>query len=247
MPPIIAESIKLVNLPYTIFLGVIIIFWLTVMLGALDMESLDVDADVDADVDLDLDVDMDVDADFDADIDADVDADLDTDLDADAGMGGGALGSFWAALNLGAVPLSVWLSIFGILCWFLSVSGNIIVDGTVLKSIHNFFRLVLGSLLIIPLAAFITRFAVIPLRPVFRIPDPKDNKDYVRDICKITSSKVTPTFGMAEMPTDASPLLVNVRAREEEGLTKGDKAMILRYHKDKNYYDVTRFEHESLN
>ena len=39
------------NLPYTILLGFVLIYWLTVILGFLDLSTLDLDVDIDMDVD----------------------------------------------------------------------------------------------------------------------------------------------------------------------------------------------------
>ena len=41
---------------FTIFLGFVVVYWLFVLLGALDLDLFDLDADIDADVDLDLDL-----------------------------------------------------------------------------------------------------------------------------------------------------------------------------------------------
>ena len=40
-----------VNLPYTIMMAIILLYWLSVVIGVLDLSSFDVDLDLDADVD----------------------------------------------------------------------------------------------------------------------------------------------------------------------------------------------------
>ncbi|MCP4131466.1 MAG: hypothetical protein GY754_10855 [bacterium] len=73
------------------------------------------------------------------------------------------------------------------------------------------------------------------------------SRDFVRDICMITSSKVTPTFGQAEKKVEGNPIIMHVRAKESENLKKGDKAFVLKYNKTENVYWVTRFDYEDIN
>ena len=48
MGEFIGEAITLVNLPFTTLLGFVVIYWLLVIVGALDMNAFDFDLDVDA-------------------------------------------------------------------------------------------------------------------------------------------------------------------------------------------------------
>ena len=43
---LLMESIKAVNLPYTVMLLVVIVYWSTVILGFFDIESLDFDVEM---------------------------------------------------------------------------------------------------------------------------------------------------------------------------------------------------------
>ena len=52
MIEIFNESIRWVNLPYTILLGIVLLYWLLVILGALDIDLGDFDFFSDADTDL---------------------------------------------------------------------------------------------------------------------------------------------------------------------------------------------------
>ncbi|MEM7180763.1 MAG: hypothetical protein AAF518_07615 [Spirochaetota bacterium] len=223
------ESIRLANLPYTIFLGLIVLFWFSVILGAMDMETLDFDFDMEADVDIEVDVDADV------------------DMDAEASTNGMTLGSFLSWLNLGAVPFSLWLSIFGLFAWIQSIVGNVFITSFGLTFLNDGFRFLLLSIAILPISATITRFSVIPLRPAFKTKDAITNREMVREVCKITSSEVTLEFGLAEIVKEGGVILINVRAAKEENLRKGDTALVVSYNKQKNIYEVARFDHEKLN
>jgi hypothetical protein len=73
-----------VNLIPTTLMCLMLFYWLIMILGLINMDTLDVD--LDADVDVDVDVDLDMDMDMDMDVDADVDLDMDVDTDVDMGV-----------------------------------------------------------------------------------------------------------------------------------------------------------------
>ena len=89
-------SVSGANLPFTILLGLVLVYWTGVILGALDIELFDFDLDFDGD----------------ADVDADVGA---------VGGGGIALLQFF---HVGTVPLSILLSFFILSLWIISVVAN---------------------------------------------------------------------------------------------------------------------------
>ncbi|MEO0331533.1 MAG: hypothetical protein AAF223_07590 [Bacteroidota bacterium] len=86
------------NLIPTLLLAFVMIYWLVVLVGAIDIDSLDVDVDLDTDVD----------------VDADVDGDL----------SGSGLNGVLAFFNLGQVPLMVFLTFWILPVWVLTVLGN---------------------------------------------------------------------------------------------------------------------------
>ena len=80
------------SMPASLFLSLVLVYWLFVILGALDLELFDFDLDVDADVDL-----------------------------------GSVLNVGLVPvrfLNLGRVPLMLWVSLFSLSWWGLSLVIN---------------------------------------------------------------------------------------------------------------------------
>src|SRR5262245_22048265 len=78
-------------LPATILLMLITVYWMMVIIGALDIHLFDFDFDMDGHVDLDLE---------------------------------GVLGTGMVALrflNLGRIPLMLWMSVFGLTFWLTSM------------------------------------------------------------------------------------------------------------------------------
>ena len=95
MTELLQESFLSVNLISTTLLILVIIYWLMVILGALDVELFDFD--------------------FDADSDADIDADIDSP---------GFLRAILEFFYIGEVPIMVLASIFVLISWVSSVLGN---------------------------------------------------------------------------------------------------------------------------
>lgn len=62
-----------VNIILTFLLVFTLIYWLLMIIGLVDLESVDLDLDIDSDIDIDVDLDIDIDADVDVDLDVDTD------------------------------------------------------------------------------------------------------------------------------------------------------------------------------
>ena len=96
MIEIFHESIRWGNLPYTLLLGLVLIYWLLVILGALDIDLGDFD------------------------FFGDVDTDLDTTIPTETGWLAGVL----QFLNLGQVPTMIVVSFMTISLWAGSIILN---------------------------------------------------------------------------------------------------------------------------
>ena len=86
------ESIRLVNLPFTLLAGVAVLYWAMVVFGMADLDVVDMDFDFDTDID----------------------------VDADA-PGGSFLGVLLGILGLKNVPIMLALSIYFISLWAVGV------------------------------------------------------------------------------------------------------------------------------
>lgn len=113
-------------------------YWITVLIGVLDISSFDVEVEVD--------VDMDVDADIDG--------------------GGGQSGVGWlnhalVFFNLGKVPFMIWLTIHALATWFICVDVNYIIgNSTFILGLAIFLGAALAS-------AFIAKFVTQPFLKFF--------------------------------------------------------------------------------
>ena len=87
-----------VNLPYSLLLIIILVYWTLVIIGLLDIDL------------------------FDLDLDADADFDMDADMDGDVGdVGGFSVLSF---LNIGEAPVMFFVSIVALGMWVISIKVN---------------------------------------------------------------------------------------------------------------------------
>ncbi len=86
-----------VNLPFTILLILVFIYWVFFIVGAVGLDSLDLDFDA---------------FDLDADVDVDVDAHLDAHGGGHAGHSSGMFVSMLRFFNVGDIPLMIWATFF---------------------------------------------------------------------------------------------------------------------------------------
>jgi hypothetical protein len=197
------QAVRLVNLPYTLLLGITGIYWIIVILGFLDIEVFDID--------IDLDLDMDADLNF---------------------------GSIFSMLNVGALPFSIWLSIFILQMWVYSIVANLLLDA--ILPLPNLVRLLLCAIVFLPVAGIMTKVFTNPLKTAFEGRESIGKKDFVGKECLITSSQVTPAFGTAQLILDGVPQLIDIRAKDENDVfKKGDAALIYSYNEERDVFYVT--------
>lgn len=94
MSELLSAMLAFPTVIFTVLLGVVVTYWIFVILGALDIDLLD----------------------FDVDTDAEVDMDGGGDGDYDSGLAG-----VWNALGLGGVPVTLSLSLLVLAAWVFSL------------------------------------------------------------------------------------------------------------------------------
>lgn len=209
---------------FTIALGIILLYWVSVLVGALDIDLL-------GSGHVDMDVDMSGAAKGLGELvqghtggtgDAGGDAGSDGGGDADGDGGGGGL---WHGLGLGQVPLTISVSLIVLIGW---VGTLLVMNYALPASGFGWLRAILLPLMIIvalPLTALLIR----PIAPIFRVNEGKFNTDYVGHICTITTGRVDETFGYAEIVDGGSVLQIPVRCDQPGKLARGDKALIIEF------------------
>ena len=218
---------------FTIPLGVVIVYWLFVLLGALDINLLG-DADLDGHGHTDLDVAGHghaaghLDGHLDGHGHADVHhGDHPHHGDADAEHAGGLAGLI-QTLGLGGVPVTLMLSVLILAAWSFCLGGLELLGST------GWTR-VAAPLLALALAVPLTGLLIRPLRRFFASLAAPQHRDLIGKICTITTLRVSERYGQAEVANGGAGLIVQVRSTDPGRLSRGDRALIFDY-KDEVFY-----------
>lgn len=212
------------NLVPAVLAAFSLFYWVMVIIGFFDFNSLDVDVDVDADVDLDVD----------ADLDADVDADADADADADHHSGGGFKGVL-TFFNIGKVPMMALLSFLSLFWW----------SGSILATYYLEASLALGFALLVPIflvSLILTKFVTAPIGKLFvKMNQYARPLDAVGKICEITIGFDGDELGQARLKTVDGWANLTVKSISGNHFNRGDSAVIIEYNKTNNFFLIEPF------
>lgn len=217
MIELIREAFGTHNIIVTMMLGLVVFYWLLVMVGAVDF-------------DLDL---------FDFG-DAGATPELPDAPDSSVNLGGAWLtaGKF---LGFSQVPMVVWGSFLALFMWAISLvlnyqfngePGNREISTSLMLLVPNF----IGSLIL-------TKLATLPVAKLFAAMSDADNEseDVVGRTGTVVSSEVDERYGQLQIAGKGAPLLINVRLDEGSArLSKGDTAKVVSAAADQSFYYVKR-------
>ncbi|MEM6785248.1 MAG: hypothetical protein AAF624_16120 [Bacteroidota bacterium] len=198
-------------LPLTVLLAIVGVYWLFVILGALDLDFLDVDFDA-----------------TDADVDLDFEANTDVGADADTGLSG------WqqalSFLHLGIVPFMVVFSVFVLSWWTVAAIGFFVLGLGALVGLG-------GSAL---LAILATKVLTWPLAALFRkLKAAEAPVQIIGRVCKALTALDHERLGQAELTTDGAPLLLTVKTTQPgERVARGERALVVARSDDGQVYLV---------
>ena len=204
------------NLIATVLFLFVVMYWLTVIIGALDLEFLDFDVDVHADVD--------------------VDAHIDIHADATIDHGGSVLwfNHVLAFFNLGRVPFMVFLTFWFIPIWIITVSTN---------EFLGFVSFIPGLLVFLVaafLSLFIAKFATWPFVKVFAYME-KEDQSAERPIGRVGIALTTVEdgrIGQGEIKIDSNTVRILMRTSEGTELPRGEQFLVIEYKEEEKVYLV---------
>lgn len=196
---------------FTVLLGVAVVYWVFVILGALDIDVLG-----GGDIDLDG-------------LDGAADGVLDG---ADAGA---ADAGVLSVLGLRKVPLTVSISILALLSWVICLllvhyMGD---AGGLLPGWLLGILILAGSLF---LSVPLTSLACRPLAPIFEVTEGKRRTDYIGSTCTVTTGRVDATFGQARVHAGGDVLDIQVRSDRENAFSRNQQALIIDYDESRQAY-----------
>ena len=230
MNELATASLEFPTVVFTIVLGIVLVYWLFVLLGALDIDLFGGDVDVDVsgaakgigDV-LTGGAKGGAEA-FHADTGGDAHGGAGADVD-----GGGGL---WHGLGLGDVPVTISVSLIVVISWCGSLLVMHYAGGT--GGWLGLVVMVAAVLVALPIAALLVR----PLAPVFAVKEGKSNADYIGHTCTISTGSVDDNFGQATVEDGGTVLVIQVRCGERGKLARGDKALIIDFDQARQAYVV---------
>lgn len=191
--------------PATVLVLLCCVYWLLLILGAVDLDAFDVNVDFDVDAD------------------------------------GGSVFSLGLVplrhLNIGRVPLMLWLTVFGLTTWMACVLLE--QSPRPVESLPIAWALVRSA----GIGIIATKLLTNPLRGLFDDSEPNPSASLIGRECTITTSEVTPSSGQAQVATGAAPLLLNVRT-ERDVLRKGAAARIVGFDPNSHLYYIQQAEPE---
>ncbi|QDU52373.1 hypothetical protein [Gimesia panareensis] len=167
---------------------------------------------------------------------------LDFDLDFEIGTEGASILDFGFIglrfLNIGEVPVMLWVSIFSLSMWMLSINFDTEV------AINSFLDYLPLALRNTGISLVVTKLVTQPLRGYFKFVPPNQIETLLGKSCYVTSSTVNEKFGQAEMKAEGAPLKLHIRSKDET-IQKGDLVRLTDYHKETQAFYVEKINQES--
>ncbi len=219
MNELLEASARLPTVVFTIGLGIALIYWLFVLLGALDIDLLgggDHGGVGDA---------------MTGGAKGGAEALKGVKVDADGDAGG-----VFHWLGLTSVPITISLSFIFLIGWIGSLLAMHYGEralgglGGWLPALVCVLVIVIG----LPVAGAVVR----PLRSVFELKVGKSNREYVGHTCTITTGSVDAGFGQATIEDGGTVLVIPVRCDRGDALVRGARALVIDYDDERQAYVV---------
>lgn len=204
------QAILFYNLPLSIFLGAVFVYWALTLLGAVDLDTFDIDLD----------------SDFEA--------------DAEGGGSGGSEGIFgimFRFVNAQDVPVMIIFSLLIVFMWAAAIASNYLFNpndsGWIAAGmlVGNFFlSAILVKLVTQPLR---------PLMRAIKN-DQEHQEPLIGLSGAVKSRILDHNFGQVEVPRDkGAPALLNAILPEgHEALVRGDRILVIDYDKEQDKFVV---------
>jgi hypothetical protein len=235
---------------FTVLFGIVMGYWLTVIIGAVGIDLLDGDFGAGAlEGGAKAAVEGGVKAAFEGGAKAALEGGAKAAMEggAKAAMEGGAKASleggakastsFIEVLGLGGVPVTVSLSFLIFFSWLLSLAITQpakealgVLPGALLSAGVGMLSLVAGTVA--------AGFAVRPLRPMFAIHHAPRRSALLGRVCTINSGRVDGKFGHATIEDGGAGHILNVVCDKANELTRGSQAVLLQYDSARDAYEV---------
>ncbi len=228
---------------FTIVMGVVLTYWLFVILGAVGIDMLDGHLDFESGAKA-------AGGALEGGMKAAGGA-----LEGGAKAAGGALeggvkaaaahdhaadvdGGILAALGFAGIPLTVSVSLVGFISWALSLLSTGPVHAALGPVLPSWLINSTLGLVCFVVAMVLSGLAVRPLRPVFVARRAPGRDELMGRVCNIESGTVTDRHGHATIADGGAGVILNIVCNKANGLKRGDPALILGYDAERGVYEV---------
>lgn len=221
MNELLEASLRFPTVIFTIGLGIALVYWVFVLLGALDIDLF---------------------GSAEASGAAKGGAEALKGIKGLADPGGGGHGGVdgdggvWHTLGLASVPITISFSVIMLLGWVMSLLGMRYAGAAVGDLAGWLPALMMMAVLIV--AVVLGGVVLRPLGPFFEIQTGKSNRDYVGSTCTITTGRVDDDFGQATIEDGGTVLVIPVRCDRADALGRGAKALVIDFDRAREAYLV---------
>ncbi|GHA74736.1 OB-fold-containig protein [Pontibacter akesuensis] len=212
MTELLQAAFSSVNIIPTAFLVFVLLYWVAVIFGLLDLDFFNVEIEADLA--------------------------LDSGVDADGVSAVSWLNHALAFFNLGRIPLMLFLTFVALPFWVISILanyyllGNVALLGWLLLLPMFILSLFVSKILTTP---FVHLYAVLEK-------EHPSSVTIIGQVCTVILPTSTTELGQASVPTSGAPLLLNVKSTRGSRLSKGQTALVIDYNAENKFYLIEPYE-----
>jgi hypothetical protein len=212
MKEVLLISANFPTVIFTIFLVLSILYWISAMLGFVDLNILDADL-----------------------------PEIDGHMSLNAGNEAGfpeTLAGFLMKLGLNGVPVTIVITFLALIGWSIS---SLLSHYLAVFFGYGWIRYLVGIPVFVASfygAVLLTAQLIKPLRVLFARLDQNIQKTILGQSAVVRSSRVDESMGEAFLDDGGAGLILKVRARNGQTFAHGDKVVLLEYDQNKNSYTV---------
>ncbi|HEY0469031.1 MAG TPA: glycine zipper family protein [Polyangiaceae bacterium] len=229
MNEVLRLALSFPGVVYTVLLGVVLVYWLFVVLGAIHLGDGSADGHFDGMGDASADV---------GDVGHGDVADGGDSGDAgDDGGEGSAVAALLHALHLRSVPATVVFSLIITFSWLVCTVAMQLVSRQMpdnLQATLAWLVLAGSPFLALPLTSISAR----PLAKVFAQRRATSHSDLIGKTCVVRTGTVTSSFGEASLEDGGAGLVLRVRVDRELPVKRGDQMLIVEWDRERESFLV---------
>lgn len=161
--------------------------------------------------------------------------DLDVDLSG-AEDAGTSLFQVLSTIGVGKIPMSFFAAAYAFAGWILSYLAVLLFVGT------GGAHFAVGTIILIVVALLALPVSGLLLAPMTALVESDKGattgQGLIGEVCTVASGRVDEQFGRGRCYVDATELVLSVRCKHDNDLSRGDEALIIGYDGDDDIYVV---------